>query len=393
VRIIHYQRQGLTGLVAASTLSLAALAGLTIGATPATAAPELAAVAAAAPSAASCVTGTKAIVTAGESPLHPKAPSATVNASATKGKTIVDIVQNEAIGAYQFQVDGVQAAAAAAGLKVKVLDSKGSTPTIIQNMEEAIALHPVAIIDDSTIAYASTQLVAAKAAHIPVVDDTGVTSDGTNKAWGLFAVTGSSSTATVEDGVDAAAVALSTNGCTGTYVQYYSPTIPASTVAVNGVKSVFTKWCPSCKLVEQAIAPTQLVTGVGPLAQTYVNRYSNLKAFFMPDTQLLNSHASIAAIHWKGELIGYFDGPFTYGAVRSGEEYADVSSGPEAEIGWGAVDEALRAIDKQSPITETAGTGVYIVTKANVPAAPATDISGQYGNYQALYEKAWGVKS
>jgi ABC-type sugar transport system substrate-binding protein len=340
-----------------------------------------------------CLTATKAIVATGDQPLHATAPTPAVNAKKLAGKTVIYIAQTEAIGATIEEISGLQAAANALHITLQVLNGNAETTQEQQDFAEAIALHPAAIISDVTASFVGPQLAAAHQAGIPVVDDTGVTADKDTAAWGLYAVTGETTKTIIDDGYYAAAKALASTGCTGTYVEYYSPTIPVSAEAVNGVTKIFKDYCPSkCAIEFQPIAPTQLVTGVGPLAQTYITRFPNLKAFLMPDQQLLNAYASIHALNWQGKLIGYFDNPFTFGAVRDGEEFADISGNPEAQGGWADMDEVVRALLHKRPIQETANNEIHILTASNVPPAPATDMSGEYGHYADLYEKAWGLQ-
>jgi ribose transport system substrate-binding protein len=330
-----------------------------------------------------CMTAANALVTKYEAPIKAKIPTTSVNVKPYAGRTIYDIVSVKA----PFPVavsQGLQDAGAAVGVHVVVFDGQGNTNLWTQGINEAVAQHAAAIVitgvDPSSVAGA---LQAAYAAHIPVISSGNATFGTPNN--GLF------------DQVDAdgqlmgkitAAYALSQTSCKTNigYLAFSAYTV--SNEEQSGIQSEINTACPSCSMAiangPTDLAPTDIVTAVSALLRAHpdinflIPAFDAAALYAMP--ALTQAGSNVKMISTNGDEANLQE------IANKSPQVADVLIPPGGYDGFRAFDDIVRAWASMAPENFADPIGLVTVSSPNI-----TNAYGSFGNYQAEFEKLWGL--
>lgn len=163
-------------------------------------------------------------------------------------------------------------------------------------------------------------------------------------------------------------------------------------VAVENGAMDTLKACATCKISTtvnftaselQSSMPTKAVTALQstPSINTIFIGYDPTVTFLAP--AVIN-----AGLATKVRLYSQLGTTDALNYLRQGKVLAADIATPEAWAGWGAVDEAIRLLNKQPTVNENLP--IKVLTKSNLPA-PGQPFTGDGVDYQGEYLKLWGV--
>lgn len=340
--------------------------------------------------ASACVTEAKSVATKYEQQVHTQVP-APVNAKSLSSKTIWFISPDQAIDYVSHESKGVQQAAAAIGMKVKIFDGKSQPNLFTQGVETAVAQHAAGIIMNSIPPELATgALKKAVAAHIPVIDAfIGNDSPGTNLPQGIFAQVTNDYT---QAGKIVADYVLAATGCHADALQFTASVYPTLLAMANGATAEFHRLCSACKISTVSVDPASTSTKVGPLVSAKIRRDPKIN-FLIAGFDDLITYA-IPALRQSGNrspIIGQAGNASNFDLIRSGgQQVADAAFPPGEYTGYLQVDELVRAMVGSTPVNDTIP--LQLLTKQNVghDNSLASVFPGLVG-YQAAFAKAWGI--
>jgi ribose transport system substrate-binding protein len=336
----------------------------------------------------SCTTQTEKIVKQLSAPVSAPVPSAPFDMAKNKGKTIWFVADSLSNPLDVQVLDGVEAAAKAAGMKVKSYDGQSTVGDWSQGIEEAVANHAAGIIthaiDPTVVVSAMNQ---AKAAGIPVV-----TSLLEQPGQALpSTVAGAVPQPLAIDAAHMADYALAQSHCDTHAIVITSTVFPALVEMDAAIQGQFKKYCPTtCTVQIQNVDPATIATSIEPLTETLTIKNPNVN-WFIADADAFGMYVAqgLVAAHSKAQLIGQSGLSSNLALVRSGKgQEADISFPDLGYIGWLDVDTLARTM-LHLPAPET----VYrdqLFTTANIPPASQPLFPGMAG-YQQKFEKVWGL--
>ncbi len=315
-------------------------------------------------------------------------PATSFDMSKNRGKNIWFVADSLSNPLDVQVLDGVKAAAAAAGMTVTAYDGQSTVGDWAQGIEEAVAHHAAGIIthaiDPSVVTSAMNQ---AKAAGIPVVTS-------------LLEQPGQALPSTVAGAVpqplaiDAAHMAdyvMAQSGCKVHAVVITATVFPALQEMDTAIQQQFAKYCPAtCTAQIENIDPSTIATQLEPLTETLTIKNPDVN-WFIADADAMGLYVAegLEAAHSSAKLIGQSGLSSNLALVRSGKgQQADISFPDLGYIGWLDVDTLGRAMLKL-PTPEVVFSD-QLFTTANIPPASANLFPGMAG-YQQKFEKLWGV--
>lgn len=323
----------------------------------------------------------------------PAIPQTAVDAKALHGKTVwvITVYSSPQISVLTA---GIQEAASAAGLAVRVVNGNDDAETIQQGVTTAIAAKAAAImvVEVDVQEAAEAGRTAAKAG-IPVVA-VQVFAEGSTLPTGVVAQT------LFPDAVSGKAM--------GEYVAYQLrnaahateilvPTFPASkalTTELQSLLATFRSYCTNCVAKVDRLPYSDIS---GPAAASAMSadlaRYPKAGWVVAPfDTFALYAVQAIKAAGSPTKVVSV-DGAapnLTY-VQRDHIQVADVVEGSQEE-GWAAVDAAMRAILHRVTPNFTELGAVRLVTSSQLKNVNVNDQGALMGTgYKAEFLKLWGV--
>jgi len=327
-------------------------------------------------------------------------PGPPLDASKLKGKTIAILLVDARIGAIKDVSDAVEEAAARAGLKTTLFDSKSSPVRMQQGFQEAINNGADAIVNDGNVVkLVANQIKAAKDKGIPTVEAinsppvVGVPGQGSDpNTFGNVAPD-----AELAGQLSAAAAIVNTNGRAQVVIMDTSE-VSASPSIVKGMKASLAK-CPDCKIVQITDTPlSQWSTGLTGLASTIVRSHPEVN-YLLPIYSDMGIFAA-AGIQQAGATgrvhIASFNGtPAAQALVKNGSVYAVNTAEDNGWIGWAVVDQAMRGMLKMEPAHPIAPIR-YVGTKdlKDIDTTSMTTLSAAlFGtDYKEGFLKLWGLQ-
>lgn len=333
-----------------------------------------------------CTQQAKADVNAARQPLKLVVPSANVDLSPAKGKTIWFISPTQATGYAQRVSQAVTAAAAAAGMKAQIFDGKAQPDRFNQGIEQAVSSHAAGIITYAiNPAVVPTALQKAKAAKIPVIAAaTGVP----NPTDGTVAET--ISVDLNKEGKLMAEYAALASGCKLNTAVTFDPNQKALTTERDAVKSTLGQLCPStCGVREQSMSLATMATQLGSDIQSLLQRDQKVDTVISTfDTAAMYMAPAIGQTGRNVRLIATNGLPENLDMVRSGKQAADVSYPPPEYTGWLLVDQLGRAI--VGAPTENSELPLQLFDKTNLPANNGfATMWPNLAGYQAAFKAKW----
>jgi ribose transport system substrate-binding protein len=336
----------------------------------------------------SCIAKTTQITKQLSAPVSAPIPSTPFDMKKNSGKTIWFVADSLSNPLDVQVLNGVKAAAKAAGMSVKAYDGQSTVGQWSQGIEEAVAQHAAGIITHAIDpAVVTTAMKQAKAAGIPVVTS-------------LLEQPGQALPSTVAGAVtqplaiDAAHMAdyvMSESGCKAHAIVITATVFPALVEMDTAIQAQFKQYCPTtCSVKIQNIDPATVATSLEPLTETLSIKNPNVN-WFISDADALGEFVAegLEAAHSSAKLIGQSGLSANLSMVRSGKgQEADISFPDLGYIGWLDVDTLGRAM-QHLPTPEVSYRD-QLFTTANIPAASAPLFPGMAG-YQQKFETLWGL--
>ena len=337
----------------------------------------------------SCVTAATQAADAAAGPAKPNFPTATVNAAKAKGKTVW-MIQSTITPLVTDVTTAFDQAASIAGVKTKIINGNGSVNTTVQAASEAVAQHAGALVLFAVpVSEVQSQITAAKAAGIPVID----TFDGdTGKNMTAQGVYGHVSENPVAAGTTVADWMLTDTGCHLDTAILGSAAVTPHVLSAKGAQTEISRLCPSCKSQFVNLDLTALSTDAGTQAQETLRRDPSINVLM----SCFDGAVSfiISGLQQSGgtkvKMISMDGTAAAINMIRSGTGplAADVALPPAGYIGWAYLDQTLRAL---TAAPATSGVLPYrLIDKANVGSS-STDLFPGFVNYKSQFEHLWGV--
>lgn len=335
---------------------------------------------------AGCPSSVRAELTKDEAPvalrIGPK-----LNVSSLRGKSIWVIgVDNEQAVIASIQ-SGVDAAAAAAGLKVTNFDAQGQTSKAVQGVSEAVANHAAGIIVDAiNTKDISGPLSDAKAAGIPVISDY----EPASQPGTIAAVVTDSATLT---GRAQGAVALNETDCNTKSLFIDSPIFSAQIAAANATTQFYKEVCSSsCTTSTVNYDPATLATTVGTSVSNAVQRDPQINMVLAEtDDVAIYAVPALEALSSNVKLAGGGGETANLKFIKDGTvQIADIATPSNEFTGWISADQLFRAMLKE-PLSKYDVIPQRLVTKDNLGDGSITTLFPAYTNFESKFKTAWGL--
>ena len=289
----------------------------------------------------------------------------------------------------------VTEAAGKIGWKVTTIDGKGSASGWLSAWNQALALNPDGVIAFTSADAVQAPIQQANAKGIPVVGVLSAAKPGPDASLGLFTNV-SQDPASI--GKAEAQYAIAKEDGKARVVILYDKLYAIARNKAEAMKAEIEK-CADCKLLDFVSTPAaQIQQNAGQLVSSWVTKYGSgsdpIWIVTVGDVfaDFLASPLRSGGIDpSKVKIIGADGMSAAYGRIRDGGYQLATIPQPITQLGYQAVDEMIRALQKQ-PASGYAP-DVYIVEKSNV---------NQYGgdknqfvpdnNFAQEYEKIWTKK-
>ena len=287
----------------------------------------------------------------------------------------------------------VTEAAGRIGWKVTTIDGKGSASGWLSAWNQALALNPDGVISFTSADAVQGPIQQANAKGIPVVGVLSAAKPGPDPSLGLFTNVSQDPAAI---GKAEAQYAIAKENGAARVVILYDKLYAIARIKAEAMKAEIEK-CANCKLLDFVSTPAaQIQQNAGQLVSSWVTKYGSEPIWIVTVGDvfadfLVSPLRSGGIDPSKVKIIGADGMTAAYGRIRAGDYQVATIPQPITELGYQAVDEMVRALQKQ-PASGYAP-NVYIVEGSNV---------NRYGgdknqfipdnDFAQEYEKIWTKK-
>lgn len=318
------------------------------------------------------------------------APGPSLNAKKLAGKKVLVIDVDQVAQQIVSINAGLKSAAKAAGLSISFYNGQDTPSTLQQGIEQGISQKVDAIILNGVPpALVPTPISKAASAGIPVIAAT----TGTNLTQsGIFGSSSPDFTLTGELMASAAIAQQNGGEVRAGVIKFTNPAVPD---AIAGITSVFKGCDGHCMITRtNTIEPQNWPTQVPGTASAMVKADPQMNTLFGVVDDTLGQFAAAgvkSAQSTSVKVIGaQGSGAAPLNVVKSSSIYVADPGQSALWIGWGAIDQTMRALLKMG-----AGKDVTPPRYLDGPALANVDVSNPdsvYGNaYIAGFEKLWGL--
>ena len=316
-----------------------------------------------------------------------------------KSTGIVVIDNTPSVGPLQEGAAGAMAAAKSAGFSPKLLNGgANNTPSAdIQLLEQAVNLHPKAVIQVGIITNLETAGIQyAKAHGVPVIavedDQPKAGAPGGGSGAGIAGTTGADYSAEGADIADYIAAKGPSNAVIGMIT---SDDIVSGNDVVAGFKSRLAKVCPHCTVISSNVDTASWTTNITPTITSMLDAHSDMNYLFPSvDGMVPWVTPALTASSHKLPVLSVNATPGAAMAAVASGQFAAESGASATEQGWYAVDAALRAILKE-PMQTNPNEPVSFFTTSEMKAKhldPSSPTSLFGDSFQAGFLKLWGLR-
>jgi ribose transport system substrate-binding protein len=308
-----------------------------------------------------------------------------------KGKKVWFIPQSTEIPYQAAVVQGVESAAAAAGLKLEVCNGGGTPSTEAGCIQDAISGGGAGVAEDGiTVGQVQQSVNALEAKHIPFVEGGLTQQAGNDKiayAW---------NNSFLQSSLAADALIANSKGKADVLVIRHTDSPATEAFMDQGGLKQLKEYCPGCKTTTidtNAAQLSQLTGDVSAALEKDPNINYILAAFDFDVSGIEGSLQSLdkkIPIYSTTGLLPGLEG------IKDGSgEVADAGTNP-AYAGWAIIDQLLRTMRKQPPNT-TVPMPVRLFDKSNIGSFTLSNAAfndgAWYGtsNFKKMFEKLWGV--
>lgn len=275
------------------------------------------------------------------------------------------------------------------GFTVKTINQGGTSQSAQQAWDAVVAAHPAAVIGEGGVETEvfKQQLGELHQMHVPVVLEA---SDQPAGYEGVLATTLNPSFLYLQGRLQAAYAAIHTQGKGG--ILYITvPEIAVLDDELNGFKTEMKQVCPSCQYDTRDFTVDQLGSVVPGEVLSYVQAHPDTKYviagfsdMFLGVPQRL-SLGGFKNVHGIGEAD---TPPYTY--LTSGFEVADAAV-PVSYKAWYTSTLVSYALAGQALPNPVPDYPTIMLTKSDVEALQPGQFWPGVENYEALFEKIWGL--
>jgi ABC-type sugar transport system substrate-binding protein len=333
---------------------------------------------------ATCVNDAKAALAPYSGPMHALRPISSVNVVKLRGKTVWTVAL--ATSAPLAIESGVVAAGHAAGVNVHAVSTTPSISNAVAAVNDAIAEHAEGIVlSAGTVTSLAQPIANATTAHIPFVDVFATPNPNDALVSGEYSHVTSSFTLSGKleaDGI------LAATQCKADVVMGELPGIPTQEAVSNGNMAEFKRLCATCAIHVLDIPLTDTPVQVQGLVKTELLRYPNANFFDMNNDNLaLDAYQTLKAA--KMREAGVNCDPSILKMLAAHDTLViDVCPAPLQYQGWVGFDELARAIDGK-PAQNVSLPVRYVGPNTTIDPG---ELTPGFGNYEALFEQAWGIR-
>lgn len=339
---------------------------------------------------AGCVAAAKKVVDGGRADVTPFLPTTAVDASKVSGKTVW-LVQNSLTPLVAAVTEGFKAAGAAAGVKVKAVSGNGSIPDIVSAVSQAVAQKADGIVLFAIPPTAvASQLTAAKAAGIPVVDTYNSNVGQDLSAQGLF---GHVSADYAQGGKEVAAWMMVDSKCKLATAIMGNAILAPHKEQRDAALAEFKANCPdTCKGEYVSLDLPKLATAAGPQAQQVLRRTPDMKYIY----SLLDGAVTFIApaVQQSGrtdvKVASMGGDAASFARIRSGKSIhqAVVAIPPQSYQGYAFMDQIMRGMTGEKPVDWNLTT--RFVDASNVGSSDQ-EIFPQFTGVEKKFTALWGL--
>jgi ribose transport system substrate-binding protein len=318
----------------------------------------------------------------------------TTGPRAATGKSLVYVAQDMRNGGVLGVSQGVQAAVAAIGWKLKIIDGVGTVAGRVSAINQAVALKPDGIILGSVDAQEEAAAIRAAAQQgIRIVGWHSAAAAGPVQDPPIFANVTTEATSVAKV---AAAYALQTTNCQAGAVIFWQSGDAIGIKKAETMRDVI-KACPTCTVLDYVNTPLADTAARMPQNTTsLLQRFGAKWTIGLGINDLYFDFASpalrTAGVPPSGppQFISAGDGSVAaFDRVRSGSYQIGTVAEPLLEAGWQLVDELNRAFDGQRPSGWVAP--VHLVTTSNIQFdGGPKNVYDPDNDYQGHYKTIWG---
>lgn len=265
----------------------------------------------------------------------------------------------------------------------------GLTPeTILDAWNTIVQNHPDAVMASGfPEVIFSSDLAKLKAENVPVIDSFVTDKPGN----GITATVVSEPSEYAETGRAMADFALGKSGTATNAVFVYGSTFPADVLVKTAYQAESQKLCPSCG-VSSLNVPESSVATLPAVVTAYLTTHPKINYVILGEGSFesgLPQALETAGFANKVKIVGQYPTPGSLQDLKDGKISALVMT-EQADAMWQMVDALARYFAGVSTQPSSASSPVWIITKstASLLHVPYYLVP----NYQAKYEKLWGVK-
>jgi ribose transport system substrate-binding protein len=325
-------------------------------------------------------------------------PGPAFDASPAKGKKVFFLSVLLTVPAQQYEWQGTQAAAEAAGLTAVSYDAKGTTDGAVQGIQQAIAQKADALIIDAVpSATIAAQIKKAQDAGIEVI----ITQERNEATGGPKIDTGNGTVAFDFIGaakLEADWVLADSGGKDLNVVTFSVPGDPAHGDMVDTINAELKKYAQGdVKITNERVLGADWATRLPTLVRSLLTKDPSIN-YMIPvvDGQALYIVPALHQIGNKDVKIAGFNGtPAVMSMIQKGEvEGADIGSSFVWQ-GWANMDQALRALTGQAP-AKNEGAALRLFDESNIADinVKAPEQGAEWYDTDAAiagYKQLWGV--
>jgi ribose transport system substrate-binding protein len=337
-----------------------------------------------------CVASAKKVVDTGRAEATPFMPTTPVDASKVKGKSVW-LIQNSLTPLVASVTASMKAAGAEVGVSVKAVSGNGSIPTIVSAVSQAVAQKADGIvlfaIPQTAVA---SQLKAAKAAGIPVVDTYNSNVGQDLSAEGIF---GQVSADYTQGGKQVAAWMEEDSKCDVTTAIMGNAVLAPHKAQRDAALAEFKKSCAdTCTGKYLTLDLPKLATAAGPQAQQALRRTPAMKYIY----SLLDGAVTFIApaVQQSGrtdvKVASMGGDAASFERIRSKKsiQKAVVAIAPQQYQGYAFMDQIMRGMTGEKPAEWKLTT--RFVDGSNVGKSDA-EIFPQFQGIEKKFDALWGV--
>jgi ribose transport system substrate-binding protein len=317
------------------------------------------------------------------------APGPALDAKPLAGKTIAIVAIDQTTPSLQLAAQGVKAAAAALGMKTTLFDAKDNPSDMTAGVEQAIAAHAGAIVlDGIAVQLVTSQLEKAAAAGIPVINADNGTSIAPSPK-GIFANATPDFNLSGKLAADAAIVA--TKGQAKAILVGTEGITPGAELLqglTDGIKA-----CSTCSIVDTKSVQIQdwfttLTSTTTSLIQSNPSANVMLPIYVTMAMQMVPGVQQAGAAD-KIKLFSTSAPPDAAKLLANTPSLGGLVGDSDTEVGWYAVDQALRGMLKMDASTATVP--IRYLTPETVKSEGTSEDALYGGDYRDGFTKLWGV--